>query len=149
MCYEQASFPVFAINYGVRNVPKETFRILCRSIIELSKNTIIVARNGEGTIKGYGVARPLPKKYSFQAKNAYIIGPYYVEPELRGQGVGTDIISFLISACGNNREYCAYVGVNNIGSVKAFSNNGFSKVGYMNGNKKHIYIDNLSSPFLF
>ena len=144
--YRQVCFFRFAFQYGIRNVPKEVIRILGRSCVEFSNNCIIACLENKRVL-GYGVVRRLPRKYIFCEGKAYIIGPIFVDKDSRGRGIGTEIIRNLLNVCGNNCNIYAYVGINNFGSIKAFENNDFSKIGYMKKTDGKFHIVSNASDF--
>ncbi len=145
--YIKVGFFHFAFKYGIIHFPKEVIRIAGRTLQEKAGNIIFLAKAGGG-LQGYGVVRLLPKKYQFGCDRGFIIGPYFVENAQRGKGIGSGIVNALISACGSDQHFFAYVGVNNVGSIKAFEKNGFNKVGYMKKIGKRFVIDSQFTDFI-
>ena len=74
--FEKCSFIRFIIFFGLKNVRRETVRILGRAIKERSYNHIITVKSPSGEIVGYGVIRKIPSKYKFASQEDSIIGPY-------------------------------------------------------------------------
>lgn len=131
--YKRSSFLNFALTYGVKNVGRETARILLRTIKELSPNYIILAKNETGRVFGYGTIRKIPAKYDFAPDGGGIIGPFFVEECYRKCGIGTEILLELEKIATDKRfhKVYAYVLTQNIGSRKAFQKSGYSMIEYM------------------
>lgn len=124
--YREINLFRFVVEYEIKNTPKEVIRIIGRTILERTRNVIIVALE-DGSIRGYGVVRRLPSKYDFEEKDC----PYYVNEQDCGRGTGYGILNNLIMTNGYNLSYHAYVGVNNKSSIKCFERMGFITIGNM------------------
>lgn len=74
--------------------------------------------------------RRCPPKYSFATENDFIIGPYYVSPEFRGQRIGTTLVKKLTDDILDGCIF-SYIHVNNKASLAAMKNCGYVPIGNM------------------
>ena len=128
---KKTGFITFSLKFGLWHAPKQVLRIIVRMIQEKTKNRIVLAEKSRGGVLGYGVIRPLPPKYVFPGEKCAIIGPYFIIPEQRNKGYGSEILKYLISNDNEFDRVYAYVINSNKASIHAFMKNGFQQIGYM------------------
>ena len=108
---------------------KNALRIFMRLVREHDSGTALLVKN-EAHLAGYGVLRKLPTKYRFGSRDDYILGPYFVHPEFRKRGLGSEIVWKLCSDICKERVW-AYVMIVNIASSRILIDSGFSECAYM------------------
>ncbi len=131
----ECSFLSFIWRFGLKNVRKQVLRILYRSIVERSKNTIVVAETSQSVIIGYAVARDTPRKYRFTDDESLFIGPIYVDNHHRNKGIAFSMVNHLTSTLKKSGGYYAYILDSNTASLATFSKCGFRRIGYMIKNR--------------
>lgn len=84
----------------------------------------------EGRVAGYCVVTSGGRRLKCSTKNDAVIGPYYISPESRGQGLSKKMIAMVLGICKEQFESVyAWVEKSNTPSIRCLEACGFMPVG--------------------
>lgn len=91
-------------------------------------SVIYIAKNNK--LLGYGVVSRGGGRMKFSTKKDIVLGPLWIQPDVRGEGVGSKLIRALTSELGYKYEKAyEYISDSNLPSINAAKRNGFIKIG--------------------
>ncbi len=128
LTFEYCGTIKFALLFGLKNVLKETVRLILRQFLNMKLNKILICKVND-EIVGYGAVIKASEKFSFAENSDFILGPYWVNPNFRNQGIGAKIVEKLTHDSKSN--VFAYICKTNKPSIIAMQNAGYTVIGYM------------------
>jgi hypothetical protein len=73
--------------------------------------------------------KPFRKKFGWLIKNGTMLGPFWTDPQFRGQGYYKRLLLHSVSIADKKKQIIIYTSPNNITSQKGIEKVGFKKIG--------------------
>ncbi|MBR6027690.1 MAG: GNAT family N-acetyltransferase [Clostridia bacterium] len=129
--YEPRLFRWYHAGYPEYAAPTASHQ--ARMLIEYLQGGFHVIYMADATdeVLGYLVVAPGGRRLTCSAKEDIVLGPIWIRPSKRGQGLGTRGIHAVLHDLGETyRDAWEYIKTDNIASIRSVEKNGFTLMGH-------------------